>query len=187
MRGACLVRLEGQRRLGRGDPPPLRLPMTRGCRRQMMGVNRFRQAARVTGNTARQASDVNSATLINVNNVYAKVAGGLHLKHGEVSGNDGGLTAVIPSRVSGPFATRLGNRKAGRTQCEFRRLQCVSRAGIRWFSVVGNRRSAPCNTGSVLMHILRAPQLHLSPSPLNAGVSPCARSILPCRENTAAS
>jgi vancomycin permeability regulator SanA len=38
-------------------------------RRQMMGVNRFRQAARVTGNTARQAPDVNSATLINVNNV----------------------------------------------------------------------------------------------------------------------
>ena len=55
----------------------------------MMGVNRFRQAARVTGKTARQAPDVNSATLINVNNVYAKVVDGLHLKYGEVTGNDG--------------------------------------------------------------------------------------------------
>jgi hypothetical protein len=60
----------------------------------MMGVNRFRQAARVTGNTARQAPDVNSATLINVNNVYAKVVGGLHLKHGEVSFNDGNRFAM---------------------------------------------------------------------------------------------
>jgi hypothetical protein len=41
-------------------------------RRHVMGVNRFRQAARVTGDTARQASDVNSAKPINVNNVYVE-------------------------------------------------------------------------------------------------------------------
>jgi hypothetical protein len=59
-----------------------------------MGVIWFRQAAQVPGNTARQASDANSATLINANNVYAKVVGGLHLKHGDASGNDGNRYAM---------------------------------------------------------------------------------------------
>jgi hypothetical protein len=36
----------------------------------------------------------NSATLINANNVYAKVVGGLHLKHGDASGNDGNRYAM---------------------------------------------------------------------------------------------
>jgi hypothetical protein len=40
--------------------------------RHLVGVTWFRQAARVTGYTARQASDVNSAKTINVTNVYAK-------------------------------------------------------------------------------------------------------------------
>jgi hypothetical protein len=37
-----------------------------------MGMNRSRQAARVTRGTARQATDVNSAPIINVNNVYVE-------------------------------------------------------------------------------------------------------------------
>jgi hypothetical protein len=41
-------------------------------RRHLPGVTWFRQAARVTGSTARQASDVNSAKTINVTSVYAK-------------------------------------------------------------------------------------------------------------------
>lgn len=41
-------------------------------RRHLPGVIWFRQAAQVAGDTARQASDVNSANTINVNNVYAK-------------------------------------------------------------------------------------------------------------------
>jgi hypothetical protein len=38
-----------------------------------MGVTWFRQAAQVTGSTACQASDINSAKSINAKNVYAKV------------------------------------------------------------------------------------------------------------------
>jgi hypothetical protein len=41
-------------------------------RRYLPGVTWFRQAARVTGSTACQASDINSAKTINVNTVYAK-------------------------------------------------------------------------------------------------------------------